>query len=147
MKDNNDFEDIDLEALKNALKHSTGVYKNSQTYFIQVPNSFMRNTELNLYEKGLYLYIWGYAGDKKGAYPSHQKMMKHLGISKSTVIRNLKTLEEKGGICMLNRIKKDTKEKSTNIYYLADIDINDGTFIKESIDIVKKLYPDKTIYI
>lgn len=139
-------ENVDIEVLKQIIEHSTGVVT-SQTYFIQVPNSFMRNPDLNIYEKSLYMYIWGYGGDRRGAYPSQGLMVKHLGISKSTVIRNLKSLEEKGGICILNRIKKATKEKSTNIYYLADIEVNDGTFIKKSIDIVKQIYPDKIVYI
>ena len=138
-------ENVDIEVLKSLIEHSNGVVT-SQTYFIQVPNSFMRNKDLNIYEKSLYLYIWGYGGDRRGAYPSHGAMIEHLGISKSTVKRSLKSLEEKGGICILNRIKKGTNEKSTNIYYLAEIDVNDGNFIKESIDIVKKIYLDKKVY-
>lgn len=143
----NNFYDINIEQLKNEIKYGNGVVT-AQNYFIQVPNSFMRNPAYNVYEKMIYMYIWGFGGDRRGAYPSQSGMVNGLAISKSTVIRTLKSLEEKGGIYIINRYKKDNlKEKSTNIYYLAEIDINTGTFINKSIDIVRQLYPDKKIFI
>ena len=137
---------MDKEFIKNQILYSNGVI-NSNNYFTQVPNSFVRNENLTHYEKLLYIYIWGYGGDRRGSYPSHSLMVKHLGFSKSTIKRTLKSLEDKNGLYIINRVKKKTKEKSTNVYYLAEIDLNTGAFVKESLDIVRQLYPNKIIYI
>lgn len=135
-----------VEEVRNMVQSSLGVV-NSNTCFIQVPNSFIRREDLSINEKMMYMYLWGYGIDRRPSYPSHDKIAKHLNIGRSTVIRTLKTLEEKGGLYILNRYNKETKAKTTNLYYLAEIDNNNGSFIDSSLEIVKRLYPNKIAYI
>lgn len=124
----------------------TGVIAPS-SYFIQVPNSFIRNENLSVTEKMMYMYILGFGFDRRGVYPSQTRMMKELGLSRPTIIKTLKSLEEKGGLYIINRYYKNKKEKTTNLYYLCEIDSSTGDFNKKYLDIVKALYPEKKIYI
>ena len=136
----------DIEMLLDKIKRSNGVVT-PRTYFVQVPNSFIRNPNLTSKEKMMYIYLWGFGGESMNMYPAQGRMKKELGWSKPTIINVLKSLEEKGGLYIINRKYKETNEKATNLYYLAEIDSMSGDFIKSSIDIVKLVYPDKFTYI
>ncbi|MGL4874601.1 MAG: helix-turn-helix domain-containing protein [Clostridium sp.] len=135
-----------LEDIKNMIKNNKDGVFSFQEIFIQVPNSFLRN-ELTPNEKTLYLILWGYSVNREGVYPSHSKLMENIGVSKNTLIKTINSLEDKGWIIVLNRIYKESKEKSSNIYYLAQIDNKIGSPVQESIKIIKDLFPDKTVYI
>lgn len=136
----------EIEQLKDELARSNGVVT-PQNYFVQVPNSFIRNGNIGSDEKLMYIYLWGFGGISKQMYPSQARMIKELGWSKSKVIRVLQTLEAKGGVYILNRVKLEKKEKATNLYYLAEIDTNDGNFQEKSLEKVKVAYPTKIMYI
>ena len=73
-----------------------------------------------------------YAFQKNNCYPSHSTLAENLGINRRTVIRTLKSLEEKGAIIVIKR-KFQSNRKTSNLYILADIDNNTGEFIKDSI--------------
>ena len=133
------------EELLDRIKKSNGVIT-PRSYFVQVPNSFMRNPNLTMQEKSMYIYLWGFGGENMNAYPSQARMIKELGISRPTIYKILKSLEDKGGLYILNR-KYKNEEKTTNLYYLCAINNNDGCFIKDYLNIVKDLYPDKILYI
>ena len=137
-------EEIDL--LLERIKRSNGVVT-PQNYFVQVPNSFIRNPKYTSNEKMMYIYLWGFGGESLNSYPGQSRMIRDLGWSKPTVINVLKKLEEKGGIYIVNRKFRGTNEKATNLYYLAEINTNTGDFIENSIDIIKQVYPDKLAYI
>ena len=132
--------------LKEQIERSNGVVT-PQNYFVQVPNSFVRSLELDTNEKMMYIYLWGFGGESRAMYPGQARMMKELGWSKNKVIKILKSLEEKGGLYIINRVKKDTKEKVTNLYYLCAIDNSTGNFKKDYLNIVKQVYPDKITYV
>lgn len=134
----------DIEHIKEIVKDSKGVIINSQNYFIQLPNSFTRNINLNIYEKMIYIYLWGFAGNSQYGYPGMARISRELGITKPTIIKTLKSLEEKNGLYIINRkYAKNKKIKATNLYYLAEIDYNNGSFMSGSLEIVKQVYPDK----
>lgn len=136
----------EIKEVLDRIKKSNGVVT-AQNYFVQVPNSFIRNPNLKSKEKLLYIYLWGFGGASMNMYPSQARMKKELGWSIPTIIDTLKSLEEKGGLYIINRVYKSTKEKSTNLYYLAEIDNSTGCFNKKSIKIVKSVYPDKIVFI
>lgn len=137
------------EELRQMVADGKRIALTANTIFIQVPNSFMRNENLTINQKMIYLYLWGYGIDLRPSYPSHATMKKHLGLSKPTIIEILKKLEELGGVYIINRIKKKTKAKTTNLYYLAEIDNKTGCFVDESLQMIRALYPEgnKVVYI
>lgn len=137
----------ELEQLKFRVEHADGVMLDSSEMFVQVPNSFMRNRSLNVTEKVLYIYIWGYGVSTGQAYPSQTRIMDDLGISKPTIRKTLASLQEKKAILILNRIFKGTNEKSTNLYCLCRIDYKTGEFDNEYLEKLKVIYPDKKVYI
>ena len=142
----NTYSQDDFNSLEEAIKHSNGIIT-PRTYFVQVPNSFIRNPNLTTNEKMMYLYLWGFGGETMNMYPSQARMEKELKLSRPTIIKILKSLEEKGGLYIIQRIKKDTKEKATNLYYLCAIDNNSGDFQKGYLDIIKAYCPNKIKYI
>lgn len=131
------------EELERKLNSSNGVVS-PQSYFVPVPNSFFGNSNLTIYEKMIYIYLWGFGGgDKKLCYPSQGRMSKELNISKLTIIRSLKTLEEKGFIYVINQYKAITKEKISNLYYLCEIDNETGDPKARYFELIAQVYPDK----
>lgn len=131
------------DQLDRILNNSNGVIS-PQSYFVPVPNSFIRNLNLTIYEKMIFIYLWGFGGgEKKHCYPSQGRMSKELKISKSTIIRSLKTLEEKGFVYIINQYKAITKEKVSNLYYLCEIDNEIGDPKPRYFELVAQVYPDK----
>lgn len=138
-----DVQYLTREQLEIMLNKSNGVVS-PQSYFVPVPNSFVRNLNLTVYEKMIFIYLWGFGGgEKKHCYPSQGRMSKELKISKSTIIRNLKTLEEKGFVYVINQYKAITKEKISNLYYLCEIDNEIGDPKPRYFELVAQVYPDK----
>ena len=114
------------------------------SYFTQVPDKFYRRSDLTLQEKGVFVYIWGYSSNKGHAFPSQSRMLKELGISKPTLNKILKSLEDKGGMYIINQYKDEAMtEKTVNLYYISEVDLYTGEFKTNGLDIVKTVYPDK----
>ena len=103
-----------------------------KTKFIQIENNFINNPNYTTVEKLIYMSLCTYAFQKNNCYPSHSTLAENLGINRRTVIRTLKSLEDKGAIIVIKR-KFQSNRKTSNLYILADIDNNTGEFIKDSI--------------
>ena len=88
----------------------TNVWK--KTNFIQIENSFINNPKYTPIEKLIYMSLCTYAFQKNNCYPSHITLSENLGVAKPTIIRNLKSLEDK-------------------------IDNRTGEFISESLDMFR----------
>lgn len=72
-------------------KDKRKAYK-ADNFYILVMNGFMRNKELSHYEKLVYIYLQGYG---QNCFVAHSRISKDLVISRSTVIRNLKSLKKR----------------------------------------------------
>ena len=64
--------------------------------FIQVPRVILTNTELTIYAKLVYSMLLGYAWEKDRCFPGQEKLAEDLGISRDSVIKGIKELEDKG---------------------------------------------------
>lgn len=93
--------------------------------YIVAPISFMRNNTYSLYEKGLYLYLKSYGVNSNMAFPSIDTISNDLSLSRPTVIKVLKSLEDKKGL-VIRKGKRGSKENNT--YYLTSIDGLFGKF-------------------
>lgn len=113
---------------------------------LQVPVKFISNGNYTVNEKMFYLYLWSCGIVKKYGYPGRSKILADTGLSISTQKRLLTRLEELGGVYVIRRFEKGTKKKLTNLYYLADISI-DGSFNPSSLEIIRKVYPDKIYFV
>lgn len=136
---------IDLEAMKRILERmdENGGVIAPPNYFTQVPDMFVRRTDLNISEKILFIYIWGYAANKGAAFPSNKRMQEELGMSKNTIIKTLSSLEAKGGIYILNQFKKSNGQQVANLYFLAEVNMQTGEFDSKYLEMNKLLYPEK----
>ena len=114
--------------------------------FIQVPIDFIRDGNLTVTEKMVYMYIWTYGITTKVGHPSQDRMSKDLGVSKPTLRRIMDGLEKKNALLRITRFYYGTKEKTTSLYYLNEI-TTDGTFSKTYLNPVKNLYKDRKTYI
>ena len=130
----------------NRIRHTNGVLSPNRAT-VDIPILFLRNKKYTIYEKILYQYLLTYSTNHGDAYPSLERMQLELGLSRPTLIKHLKSLEEKNGVLILNRINKETNEKDTNLYYLGEIIYKTGDFNKSYLDLVKMIFPNKKIFI
>ena len=119
------------------------VYKKNR--FIQIENSFINNSQYNVYEKMVYMSLCTYAMDKNNCYPSQTTIAKNLSISRTMVIKAMQGLEEKNGLLIINR-KTESNRKISNLYILAEIDACTGIFISGSLEEFKQ-YKNKIVII
>ena len=119
------------------------VYKKNR--FIQIENSFINNSQYNIYEKMVYISLCTYAMDKNNCYPSQTTIAKNLNISRTMVIKAMQGLEEKSGLLIINR-KTESNRKISNLYILAEIDACTGIFISGSLKEFEQ-YKDKIVTI
>ena len=106
------------------------VYKKNR--FIQIENSFINNSQYNIYEKMVYISLCTYAMDKNNCYPSQSTIAKNLNVSRTMVIKAMQGLEEKNGLLIINR-KAESNRKISNLYILSEIDPSSGMFMPESL--------------
>ena len=67
-------------------------------FYTKIDNNLLRNENLKANTKILLLVIMSYESKEGYSYPSHSRLIKETGLSKSTLIKCLKELEELGYI-------------------------------------------------
>lgn len=80
-----------------------------------VQRDFM-TSDVSIYAKLVYTLLRTYSGDKDSCYPSINTIVTDLKISKSTVIRSIKELEESNMIVVRRSKKKGKNENAVNMY-------------------------------
>lgn len=90
-----------------------------------IPVSFIRNNYYTVNEKIIYSYLKSYGINSNLAFPSIETIKDDLGLSKPTVIKIIRSLEDKKGL-IIRKGKRGTKEN--NVYYLTAIDNLYGIF-------------------
>ena len=101
-----------------------------KTKFIQIENNFINNPNYTTVEKLIYMSLCTYAFQKNNCYPSHSTLAENLGVAKITIIRNLKSLEDKGAIIIIKR-KMQSNRKINNIYKLKEKNNNNEKYIRK----------------
>lgn len=136
---------FDYEGMKKILERidENGGVIAPPSYFTQVPDMFVRRTDLTINEKMVFIYIWGYAADKGHAFPSQSRMLKELGITKPTLNKVLNALEEKNALYVVNQFKKSTGQQVANLYFMAQVNMQTGEFDSTYIEMNKIMYPEK----
>ena len=82
-----------------------------------IDNALIDRTDLNLYEKMLYICLARHTGGKDYAFPSLELLCKELGIKdKRTVVKYIKNLIEKG------LVEADKSKGKVNVYYLFNVE-------------------------
>lgn len=89
-------------------------YLISEVPYFQTPNDIF-TCDITNNEKLVYMYLCRCANNGKVAFPSYNTIGKNCSISKSTAIRSVKVLVEKGFVVKEYRIK-DHAENYSNIY-------------------------------
>ena len=119
----------------------------SKVSYIPFTNTFRSYRGLNVTEKMVYLTLWSMAGEKSYAFPSVPTICGELGISKSTLLRTLKTLEEKKCIYVINQFDKETERQLSNLYYVVEWIANESRFNTSHFELLERLYPTKKRYL
>jgi biotin operon repressor len=115
-------------------------------YFVKAYNVFLLNPKLTPIEKMLYLALRCYAGKSMVCYPSQARLAKELGIGRDTVNANLIKLQKKNGVYILNQTT-EAKRKTSNLYFLPEINEETGELIETAMMRVAKLFPNPYIYV
>lgn len=81
-----------------------------------IDNALIDRTDLNLYEKMLYICLARHTGGKDYAFPSLETLCKELGIKdKRTVVKYIDNLIEKG------LVEAEKARGKVNVYYLYNV--------------------------
>lgn len=92
--------------------------KKNKTYGL-ISQEVMNSNELSQKAKLLYSMLVSFAGNKDKAFPSQKLLAERLGMSKSTVNRAIKELED-------NEIIKIVKQQNANGFKTNTYIIQDG---------------------
>lgn len=87
----------------------------TETGWSSVPNWVIRTDKLHGTEKWVYITLLNRANSKGECWPSLATLQKEVGVSKNTVLKTLKSLEEKGLIDRVRR-RTSTDEYVSNLY-------------------------------
>ena len=79
-----------------------------------VAKKVMRDKTLNILSKAVYAYICSYAGKGKDAFPSQNLICGDLGIGKSTLLKYIKELKDRGYITVIQH--KEKGKFAQNLY-------------------------------
>ncbi|WP_099346970.1 helix-turn-helix domain-containing protein [Clostridium tertium] len=122
------------------------LYKKNKEYtkdnfYTPVFNAFMRNNELNIQEKAFFIYLQGF-GEK--CFQNQTTICNELEISKPTLRKLMRSLEEKEYIYIQRKYSYKTKEKATPVIFPIPIDEKTGLlsqYSKQVIGYLKNTYP------
>ena len=107
------------------------IQKDRSEGFFRLPNDVFR-IQLDAYEFKLYAYLVCRAGTKGECWPSIPTMSEQLGMSKTTVQKKLKELEDRGFIKKINDSglgKNGQPRKFNNHYIVREFDVPWGAAI------------------
>lgn len=122
------------------------LYKKNREYtkdnfYTPVFNAFMRNNELNIQEKAFFIYVQGF-GEK--CFQNQSSICNELRLSKPTLRKIMKSLEDKEYIYVQRKYSHKTKEKATPVIFPIPIDEKTGLlsqYSKQVIGYLKNTYP------
>lgn len=124
---------------------NNGVFDTSSEnqFFTMIYNAFIRNTDYSMYQKLIFICLKSHRGDNAfRCFPGTDLIAKELNISVRKVKTVLQELEALGGILIIKR-KMESNRDTSNLYILADIDMNTGNFLSHTLDEYR--YLKKTI--
>lgn len=105
-------------------KEILGIKDERVDFYFKVENAVVDEVELfsNIYESHLYLVLSRYCNNNQVAFPSYSKLAELCYCSRSTIIKCMTSLEEKGYINKLKRKNNDNRKiNNTNLYTVNNI--------------------------
>lgn len=92
-------------------------------FYFKVENEVIDNTEIfsNIYESHLFIVLSRYCNNNNVAFPSYNTLAKLCYCSRSTIIRAMKSLESKGLINKVIRIRNDENTYESNLYTINNL--------------------------
>ena len=131
----------ELARIESENMFNNGVLDVAKQPFVMAYNTFNLNEKYTMQQKMLFLGLKSVGGLKNNCYPSKATLAKKLSTTVYTIERLLKQLEELGAILIINR-HMESNRKTSNLYILADVNLNTGDFISSSLDIYRPLKKD-----
>lgn len=111
---------------------------------IFVYEGFILNKNYSMAEKLLYQILDMYHNKGMGgAFPSQDEMCKQLGVSKPTLLKTLKSMQEKNMILVINCFWKNNNKQAHNFYVLNEPDEMTGEFDKNALALWRARCPNK----
>lgn len=94
------------------------LFDKRQDPYFKVENVIFAREDLSAYEKLVYMVLCRYANNNDGAFPSYETIAKGASVSRATAIRTIKSLVEKNLVEKETRLKANSNENTSNIYYV-----------------------------
>lgn len=104
------------------LKKMLGITDERRDFYFKVENSVVDDEVFsNVYEAYLFVVLSRYCNNNQIAYPSLETLSKKCYCSKNTVLKCLKSLNEKGYIKRVQRYNEENKSYNTTVYAVKNI--------------------------
>lgn len=130
----NDMNEEEFYSVLREIKEKEIIDTNNLPFYMLNTNFFRNSKDYTMYEKMVYIDLACYAGkDRNLAYPSIKTIAKDIGASERTVQYAIKSLQDKGGLLVINRVWENNA-KTSNMYILAGIDLETGKFNPRTLD-------------
>lgn len=109
-------------------------------------NDLVDREDLGIYEKMIYIVLARYSDNESCCFPSYKKIALKCGCSERQAKSVVKILENKGLIKKENRIKSNSNEKESNIYFVLTAKLGGEYDAQQVVHEVhsKKTYNKKT---
>ena len=101
--------------------------------YSQIPNHIIDSEDLKVNEKMILVYLYRCGNQGNAIFPSYNTIAKKCGISRSTTIRAIKSLIDKGAVIKQQRRKSNSYENAANLYILNQNFPEDFTEQKEPV--------------
>lgn len=132
---NEEYEEIFSESFKVEKPKARSIF---------VYEGFILNKTYTMAEKLLYQILDMYHNKGMGgAYPAQDEMCKQLGVSKPTLLKTLKSMQEKNMILVINCFWKNNNKQAHNFYVLNSPDERTGEFDGDALTLWKARCPNK----
>ncbi|MEG0022782.1 MAG: helix-turn-helix domain-containing protein [Cetobacterium sp.] len=106
-------------------KERLGIKDERVDFYFKIENAVIDNPEIfsNIYESHLFMVLARFCNNGKVAFPSYNTLAKLCYCSKSTIIRSMKSLEDKKLINKVVRVNKirNNHVNDTNLYTINNV--------------------------
>lgn len=105
-----------------------------------IENILIDREDLTIYEKMIYIVLARHSNEESFCFPSYKTISAKCGCSERQAKNVIKSLEEKGLIKKENRMKNNSNEKESNIYFILTAKIGYACDAQQVVNMMHNPY-------
>lgn len=105
-----------------------------------IENVLIDREDLTIYEKMIYIVLARHSNEESFCFPSYKTISAKCGCSERQAKNVIKSLEEKGLIKKKNRMKNNSNDKESNIYFILTAKIGYACDAQQVVNMMHNPY-------